>query len=255
MTIDIKNLQEGCHLLEQELYDAAVSNDEIDYKVSKSDIGKWFYFDKDYECFMSAEDYSGLRNSAINTGDTSLVATYEERIDELCELRVESKILSTPDVGMYECAFYQVTLKDFEDLNASDMLEEDEDLGIYVYFDGDLLCKEFVWESWRQDARDENNYAEEVEFLLIEIMLSRLNSKNYLVITQEQIDEQNANYDSSYLSGASSSDWVYDDGEVLVSQACVYDWASKSKSEDEINYWSVFNDLQEFNMMDYRRNG
>lgn len=255
MTIDIKNLQEGCHLLEQELYDAAISNDEIDYRVSKSDIGKWFYFDKDYECFMSAEDYSGLRNSAINTGDTSLVDTCEERIDELCELRVESKILSTPNVGMYECAFYQVTRKDFEDLNASDMLEEDDDLGEYAYYDGDFLCTESVWESWRQDASDENNYAKEVECSLIEDMLSRLNSKSYLVITQEQIDEQNANYDSSYLSGASSSDWVYDDGEVLVSQACVCDWASKSKSEDEINYWRVFNDLQEFNVIDYRRNG
>lgn len=254
MTIDIKNLQEGCHLLEQELYAAAVSNDEIDYKVSKSDIGKWFYFDKDYECFMSAEDYSGLRNSAINTDDTSLVDTCEDRIRELCELNIESKILSTPSLGMYECAFYQVTLKDFKDLNASDMLEED-DLGIYVYFDGDFLCKESVWEGWRRDARDENNYAKEVEYLLIENMLSRLNSKNYLVITQEQIDEQNANYDSSYLSSVSSSDWVYDDGEVLVSQACVYDWASKSKSEDEIKYYRIFNDLQEFNMMDYRKNG
>lgn len=256
MTTDIKNLCEGYHLLEQELYDSAVSDDEIDYIISKDDIGKWIYFDEDGNHFMSAEHYNSILYSVINTEDDSLADIYKERIEDLCELNFACKILQTPDVDMYEFAFYQVTLKDFEDENASDSLDEEINLGQYVYFDGAYLLEQCVWEDRLREAWNRKYYyAEEVEYGLIVDMLQKLNSKEYLTITQEQIDEQNADYDSSYLSGTSSGDWVYDDGEVLVSQDCVYDWASKSKRKDKVNYYKIFYDLKKFNKMDYRRNG
>lgn len=256
MTTDIKNLCEGYHLLEQELYESAISDDEIDYGVSEKDIGKWFYFDKDYESFMIAEDYNDIRNSAIIEDDFELVSSCEDHIYELCKLNIKNKILQTPDVDMYEFAFYQVTLKDFEDENASDSLDEEINLGQYVYFDGAYLLEQCVWEDRLREAWNRKYYyAEEVEYGLIVDMLQKLNSKEYLTITQEQIDEQNADYDSSYLSGTSSGDWVYDDGEVLASQDCVYDWASKSKRKDKLNYYKIFYDLKNFNTMDYRRNG
>lgn len=257
MTTDIKNLCEGYHLLEQELYDSAVLDNKIEYSISKDAIGKWIYFDKDNNDFMSAEDYNSILQSVINTGDYSLANTCEERIEDLCELNIKSKILPTPVDGEYEEAFYQLAREDFE-APVIGVFAEEEDIGDYVYLDnGDALVDQRNFEGWNDTAcRENHDYPFQVTTSLIAEMLRKLNSEEYMKITQEQIDKQNADYNSSYLSGTVEGDWVYDDGEVLASQDCVYDWASnKSNRKDDVSYNVVFGNLKKFNEMDYRKNG
>lgn len=256
MTTDIKNLCEGYHLLEQELYDSAVLDNKIEYSISKDDIGKWIYFDKDNNDFISAEDYNITLHSVINTEDDSLAYTCKARIEDLCELNIKSKILPTPVDSEYEEAFYQLAREDFE-VAVIAVFAEEEEIGDYVYFDHDALVSQRNFKGWNDTAcRENHDYPFEVRTSLIAEMLGKLNSEEYMKITQEQIDKQNADYDSSYLSGTVEGDWVYDDGEVLASQDCVYDWASnKSNRKDDVSYNVVFGNLKEFNEMDKRRNG
>lgn len=69
-----------------------------------------------------------------------------------------------------------------------------------------------------------------------------------LQLTQDAINDQNRNYDDSYLSNAEVGDWVYDDGEILCSQSCVEHWYHTSSTEKEAKNWShIFDRLESLN--------
>ena len=69
-----------------------------------------------------------------------------------------------------------------------------------------------------------------------------------LQLTQDAINDQNRNYDDSYLSNAEAGDWVYDDGETLCSQSCVEHWYHTSSTEKETKKWShIFDRLKSLN--------
>ena len=190
MTTDIKNLCEGYHLLEQELYNSAILDEKTDYEISKTDVGNWVYFDEDNKSFMNAEDYDDIRNSVISEYEYEyeLRISCEDRIDELCELNLKSKIFDTPADGKYEEGFYQITL---EELGKSGVCEDgdEDDIGDWGYFEFGILVNQRHFQCWYDDALDEKyNYLEAVKCKIILDKLKKLkklNSKEYLTITQE----------------------------------------------------------------------
>ena len=69
----------------------------------------------------------------------------------------------------------------------------------------------------------------------------------FIQLTQDDKDEQHINYDTGYLSGADIGDWVFDDGEVLVSQSCVLDWLGCAVGDEKERCQKIYDQLTQLN--------
>lgn len=70
---------------------------------------------------------------------------------------------------------------------------------------------------------------------------------DFVRLTKDDISQQTKTHGESYLSDAKVNDWVLDDGELLASQSCVYDWASKSEGEEQDRYNEIYEQLTKLN--------
>ena len=80
--------------------------------------------------------------------------------------------------------------------------------------------------------------------------MNYINDDDFVILDEEYIEFQKPTYNDAYIDGATVGQWVYDDGEVLVSQSCVEHWYATSQGEEQEKYRQIFEHLEALNSRD-----